>query len=69
MRKLNEDEKKIRVTVCLSRQLNYELQVLADDSGLSRSSYLAYLLHSVYKGKFPDSVPLYYDDSLQDGEK
>ena len=34
MRKLNDDQKKIRVTFCLSRQLDYELQVLADDSGL-----------------------------------
>ena len=69
MRKLNEDEKKIRVTVCLSRQLNYELQVLADDAGLSRSSYLAYVMHGIYKDKFPDAVPLYFDDSLQDSEK
>lgn len=61
MSKIAMDDKKIRFTICLSKQVNYELQVLADDSGLSRSSYLAYIVHKLYKDEFPDSPPVFND--------
>lgn len=58
---MKTEDNKVRYTICLTKQINYELQVLADDNALSKSAFLAAIIRKAYRETYGEQPPVYGD--------
>lgn len=59
---MKTEDNKVRYTICLSKQINFELQVLAADHALSKSAFLAAIIRKAYKETYGEQPTLYNEN-------
>lgn len=62
MKNMITEDNKVRYTICLTKEINYELQVLADDNALSKSAFLSAIIRKAYKEAYGEQPTLYNEN-------